>query len=208
MKIEKMHIDDLQAAEYNPRKITDAELKKLERSIEEFGYIEPIIFNERTGRIVGGHQRHKALKELGFSEIDVVKIDIDEQKEKALNIALNKIGGSFDQALLKDILLDLDDGKFDVELTGFDYDEIEKLMNKFGVEEETKPELEFSPELLEEHNYIVLYFDNELDWQVAKERFGIKTMAARWKDDSKENKEKRKGVGRVLKGANVLEMLK
>lgn len=210
MEFEKMKINDLLPADYNPRKELkpgDKEYESLYKSVKEFGYVDPIIVNKRTGNIVGGHQRLNVLQELGYEEIDVVNVDLDETREKALNIALNKISGKWDEPKLKDLLLDIDNGEFDVELTGFGMDEIEKLMNKFAVEEEERPELEFTPELLEEHNYIVLYFDNELDWQVAKEKFGIKTMAARWKDDSEENKRKRKGVGRVVKGANVLEML-
>lgn len=210
MEFEKMKISDLQPADFNPRKELkpgDKEYESLYKSVKEFGYVDPIIVNKRTGNIVGGHQRLNVLQELGYEEIDVVNVDLDETREKALNIALNKISGKWDEPKLKDLLLDIDNGEFDVELTGFGMDEIEKLMNKFAVEEEERPELEFTPELLEEHNYIVLYFDNELDWQVAKEKFGIKTMAARWKDDSEENKRKRKGVGRVVKGANILEML-
>lgn len=136
MKFEKMNLEDLVGAEYNPRKISDDDLNKLKRSIEEFGYVEPIIFNERTGRIVGGHQRHKALKALGYEEIEVVKIDLDEQKEKALNIALNKISGEFDMPKLKDLLEELDSGELDITLTGFDEDELEDLMTEFHVDGE------------------------------------------------------------------------
>lgn len=100
MQIEKIEIGKLKAAEYNPRKDLkpgDPEFEKLKRSIEEFGYVEPVIVNKRTGyRIVGGHQRYKVLKQLGYTEVDCVIVDLDEQKEKALNIALNKISGSWD----------------------------------------------------------------------------------------------------------------
>lgn len=207
MEIEKVKISELYPAEYNPRKELkpgDKEYEKLKKSIEEFGYVDLIIRNKRTGHIVGGHQRTNVLLDLGYEEIDVVNIDIDEQKEKALNIALNKISGKWDEPKLKDLLLDIDNGEFDVELTGFDYGEIEKLMNKFALEEDEKPEIEFTEELLEEHNYIVLYFNNELDWQVAKEKFGIKAKSAL---DSREGYE-RKGTGRIVKGASVLELLK
>ena len=206
MKIERRKIKDLIPADYNPRKDLkpgDKEYEKLRKSIIEFGYVDSVIWNKRTGRVVGGHQRLKVLEELGYEEIDVSVVDLDEQKEKALNIALNKIEGDWDKAKLKDLLLDLDTGDFDLELTGFDEKEIEKLLAE-GENIIDRPEYEFTEELLEEHNYIVLYFDNQLDWQVAKEKFGIKTVHAL---DSREGYE-RKGIGRVIRGADILDRIK
>lgn len=139
MRIEKRKIDELIPAIYNPRKdltINDAEYKKIKRSIETFGYVDPIIVNERTGVIVGGHQRLKVLKDLGYEEIEVSVVNLDEKQEKTLNIALNKISGEWDFELLKDLLDELDDGSFDVELTGFDMDELEKLMTQYHVEDD------------------------------------------------------------------------
>lgn len=207
MKIVEKKIDELNPAEYNPREDLqpeDKEYQKLKKSIQEFGYVDPVIFNERTGRIVGGHQRLKVLKELGYETIQAVVIDIEEQKEKALNIALNKISGRWDEAKLKDLLIDIDTGEFDIELTGFDENEVEKLINKFVDVEEEKPEYEFAEELLEEHNYIVLYFDNKMDWQTACDKLNIKTVHAL---DSREDY-KRKGIGRVIRGADVLERIR
>jgi len=92
MNIEKIGADLLQPAKYNPRKDLkpgDAEYEKIKRSIEEFGYVEPVIWNKTTGNVVGGHQRLKVLLELGQSEVDCVVVELDEQREKALNVALN-----------------------------------------------------------------------------------------------------------------------
>ena len=199
-----MNIDDLIPAEYNPRKDLkpgDKEYEKLRKSISEFGYVETIVWNEKTGKVVGGHQRLKVLKELGYEKVKVSVVNLDEKKEKALNIALNKIEGKWDNQLLKDLLQELDSGDFDMELTGFDDEELEKLLIEDEIEE--KPEIEFTEELLEEHNYIVLYFDNQIDWQTAVEKLGIKTVKAL---DSKEGYE-RKGVGRVIRGADILERI-
>lgn len=135
MRIEKIPIEKLNPAKYNPRKDLkpgDPEYEKLKRSIEEFGYVEPIVWNERTGNVVGGHQRLKILKELGRTEIEVTVVDLDEIKEKTLNLALNKISGDWDLPLLKDLLQELDTGDFDIEITGFDEDEIERLMTQFN----------------------------------------------------------------------------
>jgi ParB-like chromosome segregation protein Spo0J len=86
---------------------------------------------------VGGNQRLKALRELGIEEVDVVVVDINDAKEKALNVALNKISGEWDFPKLKDLLTDIDTGDFDIELTGFDLDEIGNLISQFSILEDT-----------------------------------------------------------------------
>ena len=100
MLIEKKNTADLLPADYNPRKDLkpgDAEYEKLKRSIEQFGYVEPVIWNQTTGRVVGGHQRLKVLIDMGISEVECVVVEMPEDKEKALNIALNKISGDWDK---------------------------------------------------------------------------------------------------------------
>lgn len=138
MQIEKLSIGSLKAAEYNPRKDLkpgDPEFEKLKRSIEEFGYVEPVIVNKRTGyTIVGGHQRYKVLKHIGHTEVDCVIVDLDEQKEKALNIALNKISGAWDEGLLSALLKDLEQSGFDLELTGFDMTEVKDIFGSGSIE--------------------------------------------------------------------------
>ncbi|MDR0856689.1 MAG: ParB N-terminal domain-containing protein, partial [Clostridiales bacterium] len=137
MQIERIPIDRLKAAEYNPRKDLkpgDAEFEKLKRSIEQFGYVEPAIWNSRTGNVVGGHQRIKVLKFLGHTEVDCVVLDIDEQAEKALNVALNKIAGAWDDELLTALLNDLNEHGFDLSLTGFDATETAELFGKGAIE--------------------------------------------------------------------------
>ncbi len=99
MNIEKIKMSKLNPTKYNPRKDLkpgDSEYEKLKRSISEFGYVEPIIWNRRTGNIVGGHQRYKILKEMNYKEAECVVVDLDDNREKALNVALNKISGEFD----------------------------------------------------------------------------------------------------------------
>ena len=134
MDIQKIKMELLNPAGYNPRKDLkpgDKEYEKLKRSITEFGYVEPVIWNKRTGNVVGGHQRLKVLLDLGFSEIDCVVVDLDEQREKALNVALNKIQGEWDTDKLAALMADLDSNAFDVSLTGFDAAEIDELMNQW-----------------------------------------------------------------------------
>ena len=137
MNIEKISVGELKAASYNPRKDLkpgDAEYEKLKRSIQEFGYVEPVIWNKRTGTVVGGHQRLKVMKDLGYEEVDCVVVDLDEQKEKALNIALNKISGEWDEGLLASLLKDLDNNGYDITFTGFDLAEAQELFGSGSFE--------------------------------------------------------------------------
>lgn len=136
MILKKIPISQINPAPYNPRKDLqpgDEEYAKLAKAIKEFDLVEPLIWNERSGNLVGGHQRLKIIKnELGLSEVDVSVVNLDEQKEKALNIALNKISGEWDFPKLKELLVSLDDGQFDLGLTGFDEGELKKLIDYEG----------------------------------------------------------------------------
>ena len=151
MQIEKIRVDKLNPAPYNPRKDLkpgDPEYEKLKNSILTFGYVEPVLWNKRTGNIIGGHQRFKILVELGKTEIDCVVVDIDAENEKALNIALNKVSGDWDKDKLMLLITDLQGVDFDVSLTGFDPAELDDLFkdslkdnikeDNFDVEEELK----------------------------------------------------------------------
>lgn len=131
MLIKQLPIGDLKPADYNPRKDLqpgDPEYDKLKRSLTEFGYVEPVIYNATTGRVVGGHQRLKVLADLGHTEVDCVVVELDETREKALNVALNKISGEWDEDKLAWLIADLDASDFDVELTGFDDAEIQAMI--------------------------------------------------------------------------------
>ena len=111
MNIQKISAARLNPAAYNPRKDLkpgDKEYEKLKRSIAEFGYVEPVIWNSHTGSVVGGHQRLMVLLDLGYTEIDSVVVDLDPQREKALNIALNKIQGDWDEGKLASLMADFD----------------------------------------------------------------------------------------------------
>ncbi len=143
VQIKSIPVEKINPAPYNPRKDLkpgDPEYEKLKRSIEEFGYVEPLVWNERTGHLVGGHQRFKILLHQGAKTVEVSIVDLDDKKERALNIALNKISGDWDNEKLKDLLLELDTGDFDIELTGFSEAEVEDLMTQFHLEEKPDPE--------------------------------------------------------------------
>lgn len=100
MEIRKVDAGRLNPAAYNPRrdlKPGDKDYEKLKRSIEEFGFVEPVVWNERTGFVVGGHQRLKVLLDMGVTQIDCVVVDMEPEREKALNVALNRIQGDWDE---------------------------------------------------------------------------------------------------------------
>ena len=142
MEIRRVKVSDLRPAEYNPRqdlKPGDREYEKIARSIDEFGYVEPIVWNETTGNIVGGHQRLKILIERGETEVEVSVVRLNEHDEKVLNVALNKITGRWDTGKLTDLLKELQ-AEGAMEVTGFEdweldalsmqYDHIDDLLNE------------------------------------------------------------------------------
>jgi len=133
MEIKKMQISQIKKAHYNHRvelKPGDPVYEQLKNSIQTFGFCEPLIFNRRTGNLVGGHQRLTVLKDLGHTEAEVVVVDLPLEQEKAFNLALNKIQGDWDEgklALLLDELTKVPE--FDVGLTGFETEEISELLD-------------------------------------------------------------------------------
>lgn len=133
MQWETFSLDSLRPAAYNPRKKLksgDKEYEKIKNSILEFGYVEPIIVNYDM-TVIGGHQRLTVLRDLGYTEAQCVVLHIeDENKVKALNIALNKITGAWNEQLLADLLVDLQNVDFNIDLTGFEAPEVEQLFSK------------------------------------------------------------------------------
>lgn len=149
MEFKKLKIDELIPAQYNPRKKLkpgDKEYEKIKNSILEFGYVDPVIINKDL-TVIGGHQRLTVLKELGYEEINCVVIDIDKTKEKALNIALNKISGEWNKELLADLIKDLQSADFDVTFTGFEPPEVEQLFNSVHDKEIKEDDFDIEGEL-------------------------------------------------------------
>lgn len=134
MKIQKMPVAQLNPATYNPRidlKPGDPAYEKLKQSMTEFGCVEPLVWNERTGNLVGGHQRLKVLLEQGITEVEVSVVDLSLEREKALNLALNQIQGDWDEQKLAVILEELSQvPEFNVGITGFDMPEISELLDR------------------------------------------------------------------------------
>lgn len=197
IKIVYKKISDLKPAEYNPRKIGTRERMELTKSLKNFDMVVPIVVNvnpKRNNIIVGGHQRVVVAKDLGHKEMPCVEVNLPLDKEKELNLRLNKNGGEFDPNLLS--LLDKDL----LRQVGF----LDKEINKAFADSNTiAQEEEFTSEVLEENNYIVFTFDNSIDWLTISDKLDLKSVNAL---DSKDDY-RRKGIGRVVDGKKLLELL-
>lgn len=189
MEIKELPLKELKPAAYNPRKKLkkgDKEYEKIKQSLLKFGYVDPIIVNEDL-TVIGGHQRLTVLKDLDYETAKCVIVDLPKEDEKALNIALNKITGQWDEALLADLLLDLQESDFNLGLTGFEPPEIDDILSNVHDKELSEDEFDVEEELkkptLSRHGDI---------WQLGKHRVicGDSTKAETYKqllDDRKAN---------------------
>lgn len=152
MNIQKIKIDKLIPATYNPRKNlkpSDAEYVKIKNSIEKFGFVSPLVINKDM-TVIGGHQRLKVLKEMGIVEVECIIVDLDKTNEKALNIALNKIQGDWDEEKLEALLQELKLEDFDTNLTGFDFDEVDEILKDVNGSKEDDFDVDSAYEEIEE----------------------------------------------------------
>ena len=198
MNIIKMKVEELIPYINNPRNNENA-VDKVASSITEFGFKNPIVI-DKNNIVINGHTRLLASKKLGLKEVPVIVADdLTEAQVKAFRIADNKTSeyAEWNEELLKLELEQLEDMNFS--MSDFDLNLEYGLFNEEVEKEENKEvEIEFTEELLEKHNYVVLYFDNEIDWIQAETLFDIKTVKA--KNEGREMK----GVGRVLNGSKAL----
>ena len=205
MKIINKKIKDLIFAEYNPRKLTTEEYQNLKDSLLRFGIVDPVIINSNKNRkniLIGGHQRVRVWQDLGNKTIPVVEINLPYEKERELNIRLNKNTGSWDWDLMANEF-DLDELKQwgfnenDGEI--FSPDDLIEMANPLNSETENK----FATELDRESNYIVLKFNKDIDWLQAKTLFGLETETSRRQN----GKAWSSGIGRVLNGVDAIKKL-
>ena len=189
MEIKELPLKELKPAAYNPRKKLkkgDKEYEKIKQSLLKFGYVDPIIVNEDL-TVIGGHQRLTVLKDLDYETAKCVIVDLPKEDEKALNIALNKITGQWDEALLADLLLDLQESDFNLDLTGFEPPEIDDILSNVHDKELSEDEFDVEEELKKP-----TVSRNGDIWQLGKHRVicGDSTKAETYKqllDDRKAN---------------------
>jgi len=150
MNIQRLPLTRLAPAPYNPRvtlKPGDRRYATLARSLEEFDLVQPLVWNQRTGHLVGGHQRLEILRHQGATEVDCVVVDLPLEREKALNVALNnaEVAGDWEPVKLTELLNELVElPDFDPTLTGFDEQKLRELLyipdQDFEPEEEPPPD--------------------------------------------------------------------
>ena len=193
LKIEYVPINSINPYENNAKLHPKEQIEQIKKSMQEFGNIDPI--GVWHNEIVEGHGRFQAAKELGIDIVPVIRLDeLTDEQRKAYALIHNKLTMNSDFDL--DILSDELDKIFDIDMSDFgfesDFDEKEEIKKEEG-------EVLFTEELLLTHNYIVLYFDNDFDWEVAQDKFGLEQVK-----DLIPRKGQPKGVGRVINGKKVL----
>jgi DNA modification methylase len=136
LTVEQVPIDQLRPDPANPRRISDEELDSLERSIRQFGFVQPVLARKEDGVVIGGHQRLLAARRLGLTTVPVTYLDLSIEQARLLNLALNKISGSWDEQLLARLLADLQSSPdVDLSLSGFGEDEIKDLLRSLEIRE-------------------------------------------------------------------------
>ncbi|ETB72260.1 transcriptional regulator [Bacillus sp. CPSM8] len=150
MRIKTIKVERINPAPYNPRidlQPGDPENEALKQSINRFGAVEPLVWNERTGNLVGGHQRFKIHMEEKPRSLQVSVVSLDESEEKALKLALNKIRGDWDGYKLEQVLEDLQHNNFDLSFTGFPESEIDEILGELAEHEGNGGKINDSQEL-------------------------------------------------------------
>lgn len=207
MEIVEMTTEQLKPFAGNPRRISDEAYAGLKESISRWGMIQPIVWNQSTQRIVGGHQRLRILLEKGVEATPVVVVDIpDETEEKALNVALNnpRIQGQF-SAELQEILDEIENAMPDVydllNMPAISFDgEIEEPEEEDPTLEIEIPEMELLP--FESYDYVVIISRDRMDFEWLCEKFGLKQVNA-----SKIPSRKKIGLGRVVDAKTAIKIL-
>lgn len=200
---------DIKPNPRNPNQHPESQIELLSKIIVQNGWRAPITVSTRSGYVVRGHGRLMAAKRAGLPEcpVDYQDYESDEQEMQDL-LADNRVAelAEIDQGMLDSLLDELDDMGADLELAGFLDDDEEGI----EIEDEPAPEVPFTDVLNEEHNYLVLYFDNEIDWMQAQTLFDIKQVKAfsTRMDGSINPRTVKRGVGRVMRGADAIENLR
>ena len=187
----------------NSRTHSDEQVSQIAASIKEFGFTNPILLDGEDG-IIAGHGRLQAARLLGLDEVPTIRLDgLDELQKRAYVIADNKLAlnAGWDSELLQLEIQNLQEKDFDISLLGFDEKELMQILGED--EDEVVAEIKFSEELMENHNYVVLYFDNDIDWLSAQTHFNLESVHSKRAN----GKPWSKGTGRVVNGGKYLTQL-
>lgn len=199
-EFEVKKLSDLSEYATNSRTHSKEQLNQIARSIKKFGFTNPILVDEKN-TIIAGHGRMYAARQLGIKQVPcIVVTGLEESDKAALVMADNKLAenANWDNDALHSELSFLKELDYDLSLIGFSEDELETIFDE--PEDVVPPEIEFSERLGEANNYIVLSFDNDIDWLSAQSHFGLKSVSSQRAN----GKPWSKGIGRVLNGAEYL----
>jgi ParB-like chromosome segregation protein Spo0J len=205
--IENVSIEKLKAYDRNARTHSFEQVAQIAASMVEFGFTNPVLIDKR-GTIVAGHGRVEAARSLGLEDVPCIRLEhLTEDQVRAYCLADNKLAlnAGWNIDALAGELKGLDAVGFDLSLTGFSPEELAEIIGDTVEDtdpQQAAPEVKFSEELLHAHNYVVLYFDNPLDWQVAQEKFALKEVK-----DLIPRKGQPTGIGRVIRGSEWLNRI-
>lgn len=213
------NLEELKPSRRNSKRHPENQISLLMQSLSDFGWTMPILV-DADGEIIAGHGIFEAARRIreqgaqipGWPDTSTVPVVVNdrltEAQRRAYRIADNRLAelGRWDEEALAEELKALEDAGATLLTTGFSEDEVAAYIagaDLEGGDDEPRPEVEFSEELLLEHNYVVLYFDNPLDWQVAVDKFGLRKVK-----DLIPRKGQPTGIGRVLRGAEWLPRIR
>lgn len=207
---EIVSVTDLKPNPENPNRHPAEQIELLSKIIQKNGWRDRIVVSTRSGMIVKGHGRFQAAIRAGLSKVPVefqhYASAADEVKDLIADNKIAELSGIDNEIAFK-LIKDLGQDDFDLQLAGFNVEDFEKDWSGAAGKNdagEAAPQIEFSEELLLEHNYVVLYFDNEFDWLQAMSLFDLKTVKALHSKKGFETK----GIGRVLNGSKAIEKIK
>lgn len=187
----------------NPRQ---GDVGAISESLRRFGQQKPIVVQASSRYIVAGNHLWRGAKALGWKTIAANVEEMDDRTAAAFLIADNRTSelGTYDEDALGTMLQELA-SQGNLRGTGYDGDDVDSFLNRLRADAEAKvlPEVAFSEELLESHNYLVLYFDNDLDWNLARTKLGLETVRAPDATDTYD----RRGMGRILRGVDIVRMI-
>ena len=199
----RIPIDSVSPFPGNPRQ---GDVGSIAESLRRFGQQKPIVVQASSRYIVAGNHLWHAAKALSWGEIAANVEDMDDRTAEAYLIADNRTSelGSYDEDALGEMLRKIA-REGNLKGTGYDGDDVDDFLRRLDAENAGRivGEIAFAAELLVSHNYVVLYFDNELDWNAARTKLQIETVRA---PDATETYDRR-GVGRILRGADILRMI-
>ena len=204
VKVTYRNIRELKPYKKNAKKHPKEQVERIANSIKEFGFFEHrAVAIDKDGYVVEGHGRILAAKKAGLTQVPTICLDdMTEEQIKAWRLIENKTAeSSYDETLINEEISELLKADIDMEAFGFSIDALEDETI------EVEPDVPFTEILNEENNYIVLKFNNKIDWLNAMGLFGIEKAKAypTRKEGNKKTFGMRAGVGRVLDGQKALE---